>query len=219
VALSIQAQLSGCVAWDKDFSEQSAFDMVAGRTVRAMANIKLCPLCGYQAHVADISDSQEITREVCGKFFLTGTTAAMLRSLDAHLRRKIGFWTRDQNDLGESPVLDTYKAELALKLPDSSVMERAERLLRHGIKEQRVLGGGFNLSAPGLQGYTHSYSINDVRALAELLCENGWLFETYRMGHPAQVTPRGFIYAAEANVSASSNGFIAMWFDKAMDAA
>jgi len=184
-----------------------------------MVSIKLCPLCGYQAHIIDVADSQEITCEVCGKFLLTGTAAATLESIDTHGRRKIGFWTRDQNELGESPVVDTHKAKLALSLPDSLVMERAERLLRHGIKAQRVLGGVFNLSAPGLQGYTHSYSINDVRALAELLCENGWLFETFRTGHPAQVTPKGFMHAAEANVSTSSNGFIAMWFDKTMDEA
>jgi hypothetical protein len=185
-----------------------------------MGYYELCPLCGHEAHFNNIPDGKSINCKACGNFTITGSMAATLDNLDSRVKQKIGFWTRDQNDLGESsPVVDTYAVEFVEKLPDRTVMERAERLLRYGIKEQKDLGGVFSLTDVGLIGHTNSRSINDVRALAELLCQNGWLYDNYRMGLPAQVTPQGFMHATEANISESVNGFIAMWFDKSMDSA
>ena len=70
---------------------------------------------------------------------------------------------------------------------------------------------------PECIGFTHSRHNQDVYALASLLEEQGWL--SHNTGGNAQVTPRGFMHASESNVSESVNGFIAMWFDKSMDAA
>jgi hypothetical protein len=182
---------------------------------------QLCPLCGQEAQFSAISpgDAQEITCKVCGKFSLTGSMAATVNNLDARLRQKIGFWTRDQNELGEAPVVNTGTDEFVRRIPDKTVMERAERLLQEGIKLQRDLGSTFNMRSPELIGVTHSRSINDVVALADLLWRRGLLYDTFKNGNVAQVTPDGFIHANTTNTTASANGFIAMWFNRSMDAA
>lgn len=141
----------------------------------------------------------------------------MLGGVDERLKEKIGFWTRDQNELGELPVVGTYTVDLVRNLPDKTILERAERLLRFAIREQKDLGGTFWLNTPSVIGFTHSRHNEDVYALASLLEEQGWLSQN--TGGNAQVTPRGFMHASESNVSESVSGFIAMWFDKSMDSA
>jgi hypothetical protein len=179
-----------------------------------MAYFADCPLCSNEAQFSD-PDGRKVDCPACGNFAITGSMQATLSGLDSRLKQKIGFWTRDQNDLGETALVDTYTAELVDKRPDKTIMERAERLLRYGIKEQRDLGGIFRLT-PSSIGHTHSHSIDDVRALAELLRENRWLTLDE---NGAQVTPRGFMHATETNIADSVNGFIAMWFDESMDSA
>ena len=184
-----------------------------------MSYVRLCPLCSHEAQFDNNTDGRSVDCPVCSKFVITGSMEATLESLDPRLRQKIGFWTRDQNDLGESPVVDTYSGELVEKLPEKTIVERAERLLRYGIGQQKDLGSSFRLTSPSLIGGTHSRSINDITALADLLWQKGWLGDNFRNGLNAQVTPQGFMHATEANISESVNGFIAMWFDKSMDPA
>jgi hypothetical protein len=177
-----------------------------------------CPLCGRSAKEDGISDGRKIACDACGEFAVTQSAEPGLANLDPRLRAKIGFWTRDQNDLGEFPVVSSYTADIVENIPDKTVMERAERLLRFGIKRQKDLGGTFTLLAPSAAGITHSRSETDVLALAHLLYERGWLRDKYAEGY-AQVSPQGFIHASEQNVTESVNGFIAMWFDKTMNSA
>jgi len=178
-----------------------------------------CPLCSREAQFDGLpnGDSRKINCEACGQFAISGSMEASLGSYDKRLLEKIGFWTRDQNDLGDLPMVGSYTVDLVNKLPHKTVTERAERLLRFGIREQKDLGGSFSPSSPSVIGYTHSRSASDVHALASLLEEEGWLKGNLVTGI-VQVTPRGFMHAS-ANLSGSVNGFIAMWFDKSMDAA
>src|SRR5437764_10097040 len=118
-----------------------------------------CPLCGRSARIDGIQDGLKIDCGACGHFAITGSMEAVLGGLDQRLKEKMGFWTRDQNNLGELPVLGTYTAEQVSVLPDKSVMERAERLLRFGIREQRDLGGHFSPISSAAIGVTHSRSV------------------------------------------------------------
>ena len=182
-----------------------------------MSYFNPCPLCGREAEFDDLTPGLKVKCQACGHFAITGSMEAVLGGVDERLKEKIGFWTRDQNELGELPVVGTYTVDLVRNLPNKTVLERAERLLRFGIREQKDLGGTFWLNTPSVIGFTHSRHNEDVYALASLLEEQGWL--SHNTGGNAQVTPRGFMHASESNVSESVNGFIAMWFDKSMDAA
>lgn len=179
----------------------------------------ICPLCGRPAIKNVMGQNYKIECKQCGEFRLTDTAETLIPNLDRRLRLKIGFWTREQNDLGEElPTVGSSTHEFVSKLPDKTVMERADRLLRFGISQQKDLGGRFNINAPHIVALTHSQSDGDVQELARLLFEMGWLHEGYKSG-TAQISPKGFMHASESNVSESVSGFIAMWFDKSMDTA
>ena len=128
---------------------------------------------------------------------------------------KIGFWTRDQNELGDQP---TVTQEEVKNLPELTVMERAERLLRFAIREQRDLGRFIKFPSAKAVGITHSQSDPDVVVLGNLLRERG-LFSGNISSGSAQVSPNGFIHASETNAAESVSGFIAMWFDPSMNTA
>jgi nucleoside 2-deoxyribosyltransferase len=184
-----------------------------------MSTSDICPLCGRTAIKTAMGRDRKIQCKQCGEFKLTDTAEVTIPNLDRRLRLKIGFWTREQNDLGEElPTVGSSTHELVRKLADKTVMERADRLLRFGISQQEDLGGRFDINAPEIVALTHSQSNGDVQELARLLFEMGWLHEGYKNG-TAQISPKGFMHASESKVSGSVNGFIAMWFDKSMDGA
>lgn len=177
-----------------------------------------CPLCGRAAKTGDIPDGATVDCKQCGRFKLTGTAQALLPDVDPRTKMKIGFWTRDQTELGDLPAVSSYTIEEVKKLPELTVMERAERLLRFAIREQRDLGRFIKFPTAEAVGITHSQSDPDVMALGRLLLERGWFSEGISPGS-AQVSPNGFIHATEANVVESAIGFIAMWFDPSMNTA
>lgn len=181
-----------------------------------MTYFSYCPLCGLEAKLIDMPEITKVDCEQCGHFAVTGS--ATLANVDIRLRKKIGFWTRDQNDLGELPVVSSYTLESVKKLPERTILERCERLLRFGIAEQNDIGGIFALPCAKAAGITHSHSDADVLVLADFLREQGWLTRNADTGR-AQITPHGFMHASEAKVTESVNGFIAMWFDPSMNVA
>jgi hypothetical protein len=179
-----------------------------------------CPLCGREATKSPFPDGTKIDCEQCGHFDLTGTAEKVLSNLDQRQKMKIGFWTRDQNDLGDTPKVASFTFDEVKKIPDKTLMERAERLLRFGIAEQQDLGGTFKLPSAKAAGISHSKSDPEVIALADFLREQGWLApDKHITSGYAQVSPHGFIHATEANVTESVNGFFAMWFDPSMNTA
>jgi hypothetical protein len=176
-----------------------------------------CPFCNRSVIQEQTPIGRKVECNVCGQFEITSSAEPGL-NLEQRLRQKIGFWTRDQNDLGDTPLVTSYTADQVKILPDKTVLERAERLLRFGIAEQKDLGGVFKVASEQAIGITHSRSPDDVLALGHLLHTRGWLHAGYA-GGAAQVTPMGFIHASEGNVSESTIGFIAMWFDSSMNEA
>jgi hypothetical protein len=177
-----------------------------------------CPLCGRLAKRGDIPEGHLIQCEQCGNFGISGTAESIVAKLDFRLKFKIGFWTRDQNELGDLPIVSTYTFDLVKSFADKTIVERADRLLRFGINEQKDLGGRFSLLTAKAIGITHSVGNPDIVALAGLLREQGLLREGFE-GGTGQITPKGFIQASHANPSESVNGFIAMWFDPSMNTA
>jgi hypothetical protein len=175
-----------------------------------------CPLCGRLANKQDTGgDGHFIKCEQCGNFGISGTAESIVEGFDHRLKIKIGFWTRDQNALGDIPMVSSHAFDLVKRLPDKTVMERADRLLRLGIDEQKDLGGVFSLLTAKAIGVTHSMGNPDVLALAELLHGQGLMREGFQ-GGTGKITPTGFMRGSSAASTESVNGFIAMWFDSSM---
>jgi hypothetical protein len=175
-----------------------------------------CPLCGRSAEISSSGDGHNIDCRACGKF--TATRTFITSGIDPELKNKIGFWTRDQNELGDNPIVSTHTVELVRALPDKSVRERVNRLLTYGIRAQKALGLHFSPRSDSIVGYTHSRTAQEVIELARLLEHQGFLRGNFDANH-AQVTAQGFIHASETPVGGSVSGFIAMWFDRSMETA
>ena len=120
-------------------------------------------------------------------------------------------WTKRRSGVLKRAALDCNN----FQHPPS---ERLDRLLMFGIAEQNGIGGVFSPYEAAACGATHSQSTAEVVALANALMEEGLLDKTDQQDY-LRVTPRGYILAREKPRSASQNGFIAMWFDPAMNAA
>ena len=117
-----------------------------------------------------MGQNHKIKCKQCGEFRLTGSAVTPIANLDRRLRLKIGFWIREQNDLGEKlPTVDSYTPDFVSQLPDKTVMERVDRLLRFGISQQKDLGGRFNINAPQIIALTYSQADGDVQELARRL--------------------------------------------------
>ena len=117
-----------------------------------------CPLCGRLATKIDIPVGAQVDCEQCGRFELTGTAEAALANADPRLKLKIGFWTRDQTELGDLPRITHNTITQLETLPELTVAERAERLLRFAIREQKDLGGIDKISVCQ-SGWNNSLSI------------------------------------------------------------
>ena len=78
-----------------------------------------CPLCGRTAQVSEIPIGLDVNCEACGHSEVTGSF--WKSAINADLKQRIGFWTRDQNDLGEIAKVTTYTADFVANLPEQTV--------------------------------------------------------------------------------------------------
>lgn len=176
----------------------------------------LCPLCSRPAiRQGGLGDFAEINCDQCGQYRHTGSAEASIANWDRRLKLKIGFWTRDQNDLGDVAQVSSTTPAFVEALPNKTISERLDRFLRWAISVQKDLGGRFPVNTARFIGVTHSMSDGDVGALANLAVEKGWLAQGWNSGF-GQITPQGFMYASDRPSADSVNGFIAMWFDPSM---
>jgi hypothetical protein len=102
-----------------------------------------CPLCGRLAKKEGIPDGHLIKCEQCGNFGISGTAESIVEGFDRHLKFKIGFWTSDQNALGDLPIVSNYTFDLVKKLPDKTVMERADRCCALASASKKTSAGFF----------------------------------------------------------------------------
>jgi hypothetical protein len=105
----------------------------------------VCPFCGRSALQENTPIGRTMVCRTCGRYEVTSSAEPEISNLERDSREKIGFWTRDQNDLGEDSRVTSYTVDRLKSSPGKSVMERAERLLKFGIAEQKELGGVFDL--------------------------------------------------------------------------
>lgn len=145
---------------------------------------------------------------------------------DERAKARLTTWLIEQRQLGkEYPEIDEAIIEKVKQQKDLSVSERADRLLRAMETKVSYIG-----EPVGLQSHTdfwlaHSESTNEkeVRYLAKYLKNQGWLLNA--SGYPNQmmmfqITVTGYAHIAELEAvnNESMQAFVAMWFDKTMDA-
>lgn len=186
-----------------------------------MADTK-CLVCATVAkRLPRRGDFEHIRCPRCGEYKISDSTlegtAKTLSDID---RAKISGWTFEQNRLGAIPqILDHHIQDIRARKPPS-VQERADRLLGYAIANQTKLGDRFNTYDPRYLSHTYSTDAQELNFLLRHLHDLGFVRD-WNTGKDLQITANGHLHydAISQKLSASSQGFVAMWFDKQMDEA
>lgn len=156
----------------------------------------------------------------CGEFKVSrSANSTMRQGLGKGRRARLSGWVREQNQAGVVPMITTDNLPKILERPLPSVAERATALLIEAERGLSNLGDRFNISDPRFLAATYSSEMKDVSFLLGLLKEQG-LAEMKEMGGGCEILPRGYMRLDEVvrkRPSGSSQGFVAMWFDRDLD--
>lgn len=180
-----------------------------------------CEVCAKEqasSIAADFDGVHQICPR-CGEFKLAGTAGAVLRhGVSASRRALLSGWVRAQNNSGSVPQITTYVLDSVFQRPAPSMVDRAFSLLHEAERRLTALGDRFNISEPRFLAATYSVDQNDVNYLVRAL-ENQSLIAIRAMGGQCEILPSGYMKLDELRAphSTSSQGFIAMWFDKALN--
>jgi hypothetical protein len=183
-------------------------------------------------------DGQDVdSARAGGRYFVSGTASAMLKSWDEQKKVLLTSWLVEQRRLGVScPEISSDTLDEAAKRRPPSVHDRADNLLRYLRAKSDLLGAVLKFyavdntkaaeTANELLAWTASRKIMEVITLAEYCQEEGWIQHRVaeRAGasqntvHELMLRPPGYARLAELDGinSGSNQAFVAMWFDGSM---
>jgi hypothetical protein len=199
-----------------------------------MSALKNCPFCSTPTHISETPMAEPYGRMLsmscpqCGTFHIASSTAAEIK------RRNINpaiasAWIRQKNDqsqFGAHFEDDDVDRLAALQFP--SFKERMESYLLAAAGKSSALQATFPIHDPPLLASAYCTSRGELEVITEHLKVEGHLLAAGASGdernglvYLARLTPKGHMYADELRThhTASSQGFIAMWFDKTLEAA
>jgi nucleoside 2-deoxyribosyltransferase len=180
-----------------------------------------CVVCNEHANLSRdptfMGGSVTFQCEGCGRFTISDQALAKV-----YLRVNRGLlsgWIRRKWDAQpKSRVLLTVdEIDRFATLPIPSFKERVEEYLAATSKQVKNLADDFIFLSRPLRAAAYCASPADLRQIADYLIDEKMLVE--RKGGQARLLPKGHIACDElrARRTASSQGFIAMWFDPQME--
>lgn len=186
-----------------------------------MNTISQCQICSTEGaqfvQCAPSRLSQDCPR--CGTYEITRTAAAVLEyETDIEPKSKISSWVREQNNGGSTPLITSNNLDSIKAKPTPYVADRAFGLLKEAEKGLTGLGQSFNVFEPRYLAASYSQNKEDIDFLVHMLSDQG-LAEFHSTGGQCKILPRGYLKLDEVRraPSISSQGFVAMWFDKALE--
>lgn len=157
----------------------------------------------------------------CGEFKLSGSAATQLRqSLGDKKRSKLSGWIHQQNSLGSVPTITFETIVKILERSNPAVSERIILMLKEAESGLNSLSDTFNINDVRFLSATYSENQGDVGYLASALEQDG-LIKFQGAGGICLITAKGYLKLEEnkSKQPASSQGFIAMWFDSKLNEA
>ena len=162
-----------------------------------------------------------------------GRAEKMFADLDNHAKARLTTWLIEQRRLGdECPEIRSYQVESIIQRPHLPVHARADELLKciqertPFVGEKSVVpnrGDSSNELLAGFLAYTESIELKEMLYLLNYLIGQGWLISDAPTINVTKViiTVEGYARLAELeNVrKATSQAFVAMWFDESLDLA
>ena len=178
-----------------------------------------CPLCQDQA--ANTPPVSTLTFDVecpnCGTFQITMHARQALKGRD-EAAFYVACWVYGQTQLGQVPKVETSTIDFIATYPRPTTRKRAELYLGQVIRMlDYKLMGRFEPYDIKLRLASWTYSNDDAVALAMYLAELGAL-ERVSVGTEYRLVVKGHVLYDEMVVGrvASSQVFVAMWFDETM---
>ena len=201
-----------------------------------------CPIWGTAAteYSTNGRDGREVdSPRAGGRYFVSRTAEAILKSRDASLKARLTTWLIDQRRLGvDCPEVDSNTIKDAETRRPPPIRERADRFLRFLADLEAYPGGGFPglvyevapanflMALSRLESAVSPGNIEQQRReisfFGDYLEKQGWIESYEWRGHTYnRVTVTGHVRLAEleAAYTPSSRAFIAMWFDDSMNEA
>lgn len=181
-----------------------------------------CVICGdEQAEIVDavvsvnlMSDSDRIRQRcpLCGEFWHKLDDAPSQET-----QVKLSAWIREQNMLNEIPEIDDDQIKRIATMPIPKVSERADRILIHAVRRQKSLDEVINCRSKEFQAISYSQSQGELDHLVNSLVDQGFLAEPH-IGFGYRITSQGHKRYEELHAlgAASTQAFVAMWFDDSM---
>lgn len=199
-----------------------------------MANDGTCPIWGMPAE-----RSRDRTRDgvnvnsprAGGQYFISGSAKAVVTSRPDSVKAKLTTWLIDQRQLGQEwPEITSDTIQRIEQQRPLPVPERADRLLKFLALNSSVIGRPVECNIGEqtdqtlmeMLAWSESLLVDEVLFLANDLA-NRRLIDKSRntMGKFMPIiTVEGYVHLAELEKHVdSSQGFVAMWFDRSMDEA
>lgn len=160
----------------------------------------------------------------CGKYRLQLSAKedyfSNVRPLKPQHRQRISGWIRDQQKFGDPPTLSADDIEQLKSVRLPTLPERATRLLSAIVE---ILPDPLEVTSIAdhrIWGASFSITYSDVRLLAEILRDSGFL-NFIGDSDLVRITPQGHIEVEEKTLRnpSSSQGFVAMWFSDKVQSA
>lgn len=200
-------------------------------------DVTTCPIWDTPAKplgIAMIGDERvrvESTR-AGGKYCINvvGRAVTEIRKLDDQSKARLTTWLIEQRRLGdECPEVTYAKIEAIMHRPALTVHDRADELLKYIQKKISYIGEEHRFNAGNapmdMLAYTESVEEDELQYLLRYLFSQDWLEltddETQTQFMDVSITVKGYGRLAELEsvVVASSQAFVAMWFDASLDPA
>ncbi len=188
-------------------------------------DLDLCEVCRTEK-AETIPSNFDGTHQICprcGEFKIhRSVNKAFERGgLGVQKRALLSGWVHEQNCSGAIPtIITSQNYERILSRPLPTVANRARNLLIEAARNQSGLDLQFDFSEPRYLAATYSSDESDLLVLMRILGDQG-LIENQTVGTAANILPQGIMQLEEIKMTAtaSSQGFIAMWFHDDMNAA
>lgn len=187
-----------------------------------------CPIWGTSATVtAEKSDPFSwfvFSERTGGKYEVSSATAnGILRNIDNSVKLRLTTWLVDQRKCGTvCPVVSESIVRAAETWAPLSVSDRADRALKFIAEQTKILGQKVELSDfyDRMLPLTKSQQREEVAFLKAYLIRRRWIqLPIPELYHSVVISIEGYSHLDELSDfgAASSQAFIAMWFDPSMN--
>ncbi len=178
----------------------------------------ICHLAG-QKMVVPQTRTYEIECARCGHYKVTHEAGGVLFSLADELRPMISEWVYEQNCLLVTPTLHQKDVAVIADRPRLSFAERARRLLGYLAARSPFPGTQVDIRDPKIGALLQTYRANAADTVIDYLSGQN-LVKVFPPNNAA-LTGEGLMRAEELlrAHAASTQGFVAMWFDAQLEQA